>query len=289
MPHSLTPSFADLRAPDAASEWRRYWPLVLAATIGFSFMSFMTSAAGVFMGPLEAQFHWNRTQLSAGLALSPVLAILLSPFVGAMIDRFGVRRLALPGIVATALAVAAFARLSGSFAQWVSLWVLLGLCTLVIASTLWATAVAAAFVAARGLALGVTMAGAALAQVVGPPLANWLIVAYGWRAAFAGLGLGWGAIAFVLSLLFLRDVRGPSRSPPTAATAESIGRMLPGLDIAEALGNSALWRVAIATFLILTITIAVTVHQFPIITEAGVSRGTAAWLVSLSGVALASW
>ncbi|WP_054436213.1 MFS transporter [Novosphingobium sp. ST904] len=35
----------------------------------------------------------------------------------------------------------------------------------------------------------------------------------------------------------------------------------------------------------LTVTIAVVVHQFPILVEAGMSRTQAAWLVSLSGVA----
>jgi predicted MFS family arabinose efflux permease len=269
----------------AAAEWRRDWTLVLAAAIGFSFMSAMHPIAGIFMGPLEQEFGWNRTELSAGLALSPIIAILLSPFVGALIDRVGIRRLALPGIVLTSAAVAAFGLMSGSVMQWVLLWVIFGLCSLTISSTLWATAVSSVFVEGRGLALGVTLAGTALAQVIAPPLSNELIETIGWRGAYVALGFGWGGLAFVLAVLFLADGRSAQDRSRKAARGGSSSPTVPGLSIPEAWRSSELWRLATATFLILTITIAVTVHQFPIIVEAGVSRSTAAWLVSLGGVA----
>lgn len=276
---------ANLPHGHAGAEWRRYWPLVLAAAIGFSFMSFMHPVAGIFMGPLEQEFGWTRTELSAGLALSPVISILLAPFVGALIDRFGSRRLALPGIALSAAAIASFSLMSGSLTQWVLLWVLFGLCSLTISSTLWATAVSSVFVGGRGLALGVTLAGTALAQVVGPPLANTLVEGFGWRAAYLWLGLGWGGVALVLSLAFLYDARDRRKRLPAAGRQQEAAATLPGLTVPQAWRSPELWRVAAATFLILTMTIAVTVHQFPIMVEAGVSRSTAAWLVSLSGVA----
>lgn len=266
----------------ASLEWKRHWSLVLAAAVGFSFMSFMTPAAGIFMDPLSRAFGWNRTQLSTGIALSALVSLLASPFLGVMLDRFGTRRIAIPGIVLTALVIAAFSLANGSFAQWIGLWVIWGLVVLLIQSTVWSTAVASVFEAGRGLALGVTLSGTALANVIVPPLTNWLIGAYGWRAAFVWLGLGWGSIALLLSLLFLYDARDRRR---LAGGQKSERVDLPGLTIAEAWRSSELWRVAVSTFLILTITIAVSVHQFPILVETGISRATAAWLVSLAGVA----
>lgn len=266
----------------AREEWARHWPLVLSAAIGFSFMSFMTPAAGVFMEPLGREFGWSRTQLSAGIALSAVISIVLSPFVGALIDRLGVRRVALPGLVLTSASICAFSLASGSFVQWIALWIAWGVVVLFVQSTLWSTAVAAAFTAGRGLALGLTMSGTALAQVIAPPLANWLIAAEGWRAAFVTLGAGWGGVAFVLSLLFLRGNAKPARS---GDAQDREATAVPGLTIAQAWRSVSLWKVAIATFLILTATIAVVVHQFPILVEVGVARERAAWLVSLSGVA----
>lgn len=276
----------------AKAEWKRHWPLVVAAGIGFSFMSLMNPALGVFMDPLAQEFGWNRTQLTAGFAVSSALSILCSPFIGVLIDRFGTRRLALPGIVLTALAIAAYALANGSFVQWIALWVAWGLCSLLIVATVWSTAVAGVFSKGRGLALGLTMSGTALAQVVAPPLTNWLIEGFGWRAAFVALGAGWGGIAFVLALLWLYDIfdiRGRElaqvRKTEGFVEPEAVQVDLPGLSIAEAWRDWSLWRVAISSFLILTVTIAVSVHQFPILVEAGVSRDTAAWLVSLNGVA----
>ncbi|MPS69659.1 MAG: MFS transporter [Novosphingobium sp.] len=260
--------------------------MVLAACIGFSFMSFMTAAAGVFMDPLATEFHWGRTELSAGMAIASLLSILCSPFIGILIDRHGSRRLALPGLVLTSLAIAAFSQVNGSIPQWLALWMIWGVVALLVQSTLWSAAIASVFRVGRGLALGVTMSGTALAQVVAPPLSNALIEAFGWRTAYIALGLGWGGLALVLSALFLFDVRDQARrrqsqgkGPPEAAPD------LPGLGIGEAWRDISLWKVAVATFLVLTVTIAVVVHQFPILVEAGMSRSQAAWLVSLSGVA----
>src|SRR6476659_8734029 len=73
----------------AAAEWRRYWSLALAGLTGFSFMSFMVPATGVFMGPLSDEFGWNRTQLSSGQAVSAFLPLFLVPLIGVMIDKWG--------------------------------------------------------------------------------------------------------------------------------------------------------------------------------------------------------
>ena len=270
----------------APSEWRRYWPLVLTSCIGFSFMSFMTPAAGVFMDPLANEFGWDRTQLSTGIALSALISIVLSPFVGAAIDNWGVRRIALPGLVLTSLSIAAFALASGSFLQWIVLWLIWGIFVLLVQSTLWSTAVASTFQASRGLALGLTMSGTAVAQVIAPPLSNWLIAQFGWRFAFVALGLGWGGVALILSILFLHTTGSKQRTNAiNKSSISAASTLLPGLTLAQARRSRALWTVAIATFLILTATIAVVVHQFPILIAAGVSRSNAAWMVSLSGVA----
>jgi predicted MFS family arabinose efflux permease len=141
--------------------------------------------------------------------------------------------------------------------------------------------------ASRGLALGVAMSGAALAQVIAPPLTNALIAQFEWRTAFLVLGLGWGGLALLVCLFFLYDAGGTVGAARNRPKDEGgiAPAPLAGLSKGEALRSSALWRIAIATLLILTVTIAVSVHQFPILVEAGVTRASAAWLASLAGLA----
>ena len=270
----------------ARDEWRRNWTLVLAATIGFSFHSVMAVATGVFMDPLGQEFGWNRAQQSSGVSIASGVAMVLSPFFGALIDRWGTRRLAIPGLALTSISVASFALTNGSMTQWFALWTIYALVALAVKSTVWTAAVASVFSASRGLAIGVTLGGTALAQIIIPPLANWLIADFGWRGAFFWLGIGWGSIALVLSVLFLYDAHDQRRQLREAgADPGAAAPVLSGLSISEAWRDAALWRIAISTFVIMVVTFALVVHQFPLLVEAGISRENAAFLASLTGVA----
>ena len=165
------------------------------------------------------------------------------------------------------------------------LWGIYAIVALVLKSTIWTAAISHAFTAGRSVALAVVLAGGSGASAaITPPLAEWLIDAHGWRAAYWLLAAGWGAPAFLLSLLFLRDIRGGrDMRHKTGAVASSAD--LPGLTVREALRSPPLIRIAIATFFTLILTSALIVHKVPLLTEAGVARQTAAWLTSLSGLA----
>src|SRR5690606_7704629 len=122
----------------------------------------------------------------------------------------------------------------------------------------------------------VVMSGTALAQIIVPPLGNWLIGEFGWRTAFAWMGLGWGGVAFVLCVFFLYDAHDDARKKQ-AAGGENVKVELAGLTLPEAWRNASLRRIAISTFLMMLVTIALIVHMIPIMIEAGVSRTNAAW------------
>ncbi|MCB2076958.1 MAG: MFS transporter [Novosphingobium sp.] len=245
----------------------------------------MTAFAGLFIGPVGEEFGWSRTQVTAGLSLSSVTVTVLSPFFGVLIDRYGTRRLALPGLLVKSIVMAGFGLVSASVTQWLAIWFIYALTSMAVKSTVWTAAVASVFSAGRGLALGVVMAGTAFAQIIVPPLGNALINEFGWRGAFAWLGLGWGGIAFLFCVFFLFDAHDDARKAKAAGEAESAKPNLPGLTLKEAVRDRALWQIAISTFIIMLFTIALMVHQIPILEEAGVTRTNAAWLASLAGVA----
>lgn len=270
----------------SVTEWRANWTVVLAAAIGFSFMSILTPATGVFMVPLADAFGWTRTEFTAGVAVAAIISVFASPFVGFMVDRLGVRRTAIPGIVLTIIAVMTFAAANGSIVQWLILWAFWGTASLFIQSNVWTAAVASVFVQGRGLALGLTLAGTAVAQVFIPPIANFLIANFGWREAFLYLGAGWGGLALIFCLFFLYDVRDQNRLAARKKSDDSPTDLnLPGLTIPEAWRNPDIWKIAISTVLILMITVAISVHQYPILIEAGLRPDNAAWMLSLFGIA----
>jgi predicted MFS family arabinose efflux permease len=267
-------------------EWRTHWGLVLASFIGFSFHSLTTYSAGLFMQPLSSEFGWSRAQATAGLSIAALASIPLGPVIGAIVDRWGVRIPAITGLALTACAVSLFSMASGSFTQWLALWTFYAIVATGIKSTVWTVAVTGTFTAARGLALGFVMCGAAAAQIVTPPLTRWLIDSQGWRLAYIWMGLGWGSIALLTVILLFFDARAKKqRAAKTAKAEKLIAADLPGLGFREAMGDPALICVAISTVITMFMGIALIVHQVPILTELGISRENAAWLASLSGLA----
>lgn len=273
----------------ARQEWRKHWPLVMAASVAFSFTSVMTASTGLFIEPWTREFGWSRTLVSSGMSITSVTTFLLSPFFGVLIDRIGTRRLAIPGLLLLAATMASLSLLNGSVVMWFAVWTVYAGAALATKSTVWTAGVASAFDAGRGLALGLTLSGSALAQAITPPLTNWLIDAYGWRMALVCLGTGWGGLAILLCLFFLFDGYDASRKAravsPAASASKSLLADAPGLTIPEAWRSPALWRIAISTFVIMVVTIALVVHQIPILMEIGVDRTSAAYYAGLAGIA----
>ena len=275
-----------------AAEWRANWPLVLACFFGMSFPVSAYYALGLFITPLSEEFGWSRTQISAGASIAALVTIPCAPFIGAVVDRWGSRRIVLPGAVVTILAMASFGQASGSPVQWMALWAVFALASLLLKSTVFAFAISGRFDAARSFALAIVLSGTALSTTVAPPLTRWLIDSVGWRDAWMYLAVGWGVPSLILCAFFLfdahDDVRRARRSQEAGgAPAKSSGSRpdLPGITLDQAWRSMAIWRIALATLVTLLFSTALAMHMVPILEEVGLTRESAAWLAGLYGIA----
>lgn len=176
----------------AAAEWRAHWPLALSATAGMSLGSTAVYSIGLFMAPLQQAFGWSRAEVSSGLLILALVGTPLSPFAGAIVDRWGARQLVVPGVFLTSLAIAGFAFTDKSLAVWLGLWALFSFANLAVSPVPWTAAVSSVFKIGRGFALATVFCGVAISALGAPIITRWAIDSYGWRAAFAILGLGWG-------------------------------------------------------------------------------------------------
>ncbi|HEY6868876.1 MAG TPA: MFS transporter [Novosphingobium sp.] len=281
-------------APTAKDEWRHHWPVVVTSFMGYSFLGLVTFSFSVFIEPLSREFGWSRTFLSSGYSLSTLLSALLSPLFGMALDRWGPRRLALPGIFSATGIIAAFSLISGAAWQWYMLWALYSVFSVASKQTTWVAALTRRFELGRGLAIGMASTGGALTQVVVPPLTVVLISAVGWRLTYVVLAFAWGTVTFLCAWLFLHDRRPRPRkasvvapahgSPPTRDHSAEPVIVLQGLTIAEAWRSRALWSIAISTVLVLGITVGFAIHQVPILRGVGMSNAEAAMLVGIAGV-----
>lgn len=264
-----------------AQEWRAHWPLVMSAMVGLSFGAVPAATLGLFMDPLHQDFGWSRAQIAAGMTIFALITTPLSPFAGALVDKYGERRIALPGIAAYTIAFAVFGLLSGPYAQWIVSWVFLGLASLLIRSTVWSRAVSGAFSTSRGVALAVLLSGLSLSQAIAPIFARWAIDELGWRVTYPLMALCWGGLALALLIPWFRVAAAVTQTGTgTTAAPLAVG----GLTLGQAVRNSVMWRIGLATFLQTAIGAAIAIHYVPLLIWSGVGRAEAAGIAALLGI-----
>jgi len=267
----------------AAQEWKANWTLVLAAMVGASFGSIPSVTLGLFMEPLNLEFGWNRAEISLGMTIFALISLPLAPLGGALVDKFGGRKVGIPGLALTGLTFASFSLLGDWIGYYLTIWVLYSLASLLIRTLVWNTTVSTVFSAGRGLALAVVIAGLSLPQMLAPPLTEGLIAGYGWRNAYLALGLGWAGIALLLVVLFFK-VRNVAQTSMGGPAQESKPLKLGGLTLKKAIRTPAILRITGAIALQSLIGTGAVIHLVPILTSHGTSRIEAAGMATILGI-----
>ena len=267
------------------SEWKLHWPLLLAATFGISFGSIPMTTLGLFMQPLQTEFGWSRTTISLGTTVLALLVTPLTPFAGALVDRFGSRAVAIPGLALCGVLFSAFSLLNGAVALWIGLWVAYSLASLLIRTMVWNPPVSTVFVANRGLAIAILLSGMSIASSFSPMLAHALIENLGWRGAYIGIGLGWTGVALLLVVPFFRIKQTPVTSNVGSVPADAPGTVPGGLSGKQALRNAAILRIGAAGLVATILSSAYSVHSVPIFVSLGLERGEAAGIAVIYGIA----
>ena len=266
----------------ARREWRSGWKLPVAAAVGDSMSGLQTYSIGSFLIALEAEFAWKRSEILLGLTLSGLIIAAANVFVGAIIDRFGPRRVGIAGVVATTSAFALLGTVNGSLVQWFALWTLIGLCSVWVQAVTWTNAVAARFDAGRGLAIGMTLAGGSAGGALLPIAASLLVLHLGWRHAFFAVAGLSALIVLPVLLRYFDDGRGRRASPGEPPPSEV--RSLPGKTLGEGLRMPAFYRLLLTGGLFSFCATGIAVNLVPLLVETGASALRAASLASLIGV-----
>src|SRR5947209_10817694 len=186
-------------------------------------------AFGVFLKPITAELGVGRAMFSSALTMHAALAALSCPAIGWLVDRWGVRRVMIPGILIYALATACYALIQASpFAITYLIFAVTGVVGGIGTPIPYATVITQWFDRQRGLALGIGIAGVGLRVAIVPQLAAALIAAFVWRTDYIGLAIRIVVIAFVPVAVFLRE-------PPEAAraTGGASAVAVPGVDAGE--------------------------------------------------------
>jgi sugar phosphate permease len=266
---------------------------------GITFLALLSSAGigatrAVLVLPLEHDFGWDRATISLALSINLLLFGLCGPFAGALMARFGVRRVMLAALSTLAAAVGLSTLMTQAW-QLVALWgVAVGLGSGAMALVLGATVAARWFVKRRGLITGVFAASTATGQLIFLPQQAAIIEAAGWRTAVL-LVAGVAIVVAVLVALFMRDdprrigvqAYGSEEAVPAPASAAAPGGNPFAIAITTLVDGARVrefWLLA-GSFAICGATTVglISVHLIPASVEHGLPEVTAAGMLAAMG------
>ena len=242
--------------------------LSMAVSVGGSMYAF-----GLFVTPIEAEFGWTRTQISASLSFIAV-GSLAAPVFGRIMDRYGARPVLVFSLSLAGLSYCLRPLMS-------ELWHWYALSFLQFFSFAGATTLPTGrlvgiwFANKRGPMMGVATSGPNFGGLVIPPLIAAVLLGSGWEMSYVAVGVISFAVAGA-ALFVVREMPVSSETGSTPVTAN-----LTGWTVGEALRSRAFYALTLAMVLAFFVYSTVLPHVITHLTNEGMS-------LTIASAALAS-
>jgi MFS family permease len=269
------------------------WVMLGVAALGmFASGPGQSHIFSVFILPIGRDLGISQTSVSSAYAMATLVAAFGLPYVGRLVDRYGVRPVMLTVAVLLGFAAIAFGAVAGmvSLALGFAALRFLGQGSLMLCS---ANLVAQWFNRKRGFALSLMGLGFSLTMAAHPPLAQWLIDQLGWRAAWFWLGImTWLILVPVVVILIENKPESVGLEPDGAMVegeAGSVSRAQAadvGLTVGQALRTPAFWIIALSLATFSMLVTGLFFHQVSIFRSAGLSPQMAAWVFPISAITM---
>lgn len=260
----------------------------LAGTMSLVAPVFAVATLSIFMIPMIDELGWSRTLFSGAVSIGGIAGALISPVLGRVIDRSGTGPILAASCVVVGICAINLAFIGGVASFYI--FYIIGRMTFSSPLSLApSTAVSNWFVRRRALVLAFIQFGQGLGLGLIPFLSQLFISGWGWRTAWAFLGI------FVLSvgvvpplLLMIRRPEDVGLSPDGYGNPKntSKGNDSKRLDLAndftlpEALRTPSMWMVMGFTAIIYMVQAGISLHQAPYYIEKGLSPTAAASIVT---------
>lgn len=258
-------------------ELRTNWRPLAAATAGLSAGLSLSAYTNAAMGPqFLAAFGWSRSDFALTGVIT-LLTFVFLPFYGRLTDLFGVRRIAVAGVVGLPACWVAYAAMTGPIWQYFAINVVLIALGVTTTPAIYSRLVATRFEAARGLALAIAISGPPLLGAVGAPAIDAVNRAFGWRM---------GCIVIAVSIAILGAVALALIPSEDRAVERARGERKSGKDY-RAIGRSPAFWILLLGVLLCNLYHTVTTSQLGVVLGDSMGAGDAvALLISIFAMAV---
>ena len=185
------------------------WIIVGLAFCSLAFWFGIRTSFSVFYVTLSLEFPWGAGPLAGAQATALVAAMGSAPLIGALIDRYGPRKIILPGILMTSAGLALCATMSSLLEFYVYYGVIAGSAVTAVGVVSYSVVLRDWFNRKRGFASGFAVSGMGAGMLVFVPLVQHSIATWGWRNAFLLLG-AFGGVCLFPATFFLLRLKSPS-------------------------------------------------------------------------------
>ena len=268
------------------AEFRRGWTIVFVSIIGIAcgLSAISIYSIGAFTKPLSDAYGWSRAEVQGIYTFMLLGNLIAAPALGWIIDRYGVRRITLFSILASALGLAALGLFTNSLWGMYAVAFVTSVVGIATVPITWTRVIITWFQKNRGLALGLTLAGSGLSATFLPVYVTWLIDEFGWRYAYVGIAALPALIALPAAYFLLKDHNPYEQNTPDLAVEKTAQDT--GIDLKQACSDYRFW-IIIFVFVVIGGNISgLITHLIPILTDRGMNPTVAAQMAGTIGVAV---
>lgn len=267
------------------------WYMVAA----LMFIALVTTGArnafGVFVIPMEEEFGWNRTTVTAAGFIGAVVAGVIQPFLGRIFDATGGRKIVILGLIGVGVTLVL---LSLTF-HIIFLVLMFGVFASVSAGGVsinnTSAMLARWFRRRRATVMGMNAAGASLGGMVMVPFAMFLLQATSWRLTWVALGVVILVLAVPLAFFFIRESpaklglqpdgdEDPADGSPTGGSQRDPGP-LEADRWTQPFRSAPFWQVSLSYMICGSTTYMLSFHFVPYAVDRGVSQTLAATIMGV--------
>ncbi|MBF8299320.1 MAG: hypothetical protein HW397_369 [Dehalococcoidia bacterium] len=273
------------------------WIMVMAGVVNQMIMSGVGGQGfGTFILPLEREFGWSKSTLSAARALMQIENGLMGPFEGYLVDKLGPRIMTTLGMIVFGIGFIMLGFVHSLTMYFAAFFVVAlgaslgGFVVLAVAINHW-------FRRRRTFAQSIAQTGMGFGGIILIPLLVWAQVEFGWRASAIGAGIISIAVGIPMGLLMRKSPEpygllpdGDSPNAPPTANQRTKGSDSPSsfgstdFTLGEAFRTPAFWLIGLGHGLSVMVVGAVTTHQFAhmeMVEGVGLSRASSALVVTV--------
>ena len=282
MRHSIPPARVPASAPERSPLF--YGWVVVAAAFWVDFLGYgvTTVAFGVLFAVMAEALGWGRGPLAGALLLHAGVVAVVSPWIGAAVDRRGPRALVASGGVLLGLGAVSLGLVRSIWQFYLLFGVVMALGAAALSDVVNHATVARWFIRRRGRALGMATMGFSAAGMLLPlPLAA-LIHTAGWRLAWAALGALSVCVGLAAGLTMRRAPEDLGLAPDGGHVGPAPARVAEGtISARAALRTATFWLLLLGSTAAGLALHGVNLHLVAYLADGGLSLAMAATIVTV--------